>query len=240
MTMPLFNDFFPSSVLAFTSRRPVDFTLRDGRTALNKKQKEYLRSELETDLPAPALIRQVHGHAIIDAGQRRDRLLKKADGLMTKEPLLPLVVRTADCLPVFLFDAHREGIGLLHAGWRGAREQIAPQAVRLMCSRWETKPADIKIVLGPAIRPCCYEVGKEFCAYFPVDVSLKGTKYYLDLPKAVSDQLIALGVPKDNIHDCQICTCCDKNYFIDNPFHGKPSHVQTYAHINAFLPECWL
>lgn len=175
-----------------------------------------MRAGLDFDVPEPAQVRQVHGDRIIVADGRYPRgkgSLGEADGLMTKVPYLPLAIRTADCLPVFMFDAGQEGIGLIHAGWRGMRKNILGQAVGLMERQWRSNPGDIRVALGPAIRPCCYEVGGEFLEYFPGECVSRGGRHYLDLPKAGQNQLTAFGVHRENIFDCGICTCCDRNYF---------------------------
>ncbi len=81
--------------------------------------------------------------------------LTEADGLITETPELGLMVFSADCVPILL-----EGDGVIaavHAGWRGTVKGIAAKAVREMgCS-----PDVIRAWIGPAIGPCCYQVGDE-------------------------------------------------------------------------------
>ncbi len=81
--------------------------------------------------------------------------LVEADGLVTRTPELALMVFAADCVPILL-----EGPGVVaavHAGWRGTVKGIAPKAVGEM----ECDPALIRAWIGPAIGPCCYQVGPE-------------------------------------------------------------------------------
>ncbi len=81
--------------------------------------------------------------------------LVEADGLVTRTPELALMVFAADCVPILL-----EGPGVVaavHAGWRGTVKGIAARAVREMgCD-----PASVRAWIGPAIGPCCYQVGEE-------------------------------------------------------------------------------
>lgn len=211
--MPLFNDFFPPHVIAFTGDRSVDFTLHNGRKIFNQQQLDYLSSSLKVELPEPVRVRQVHGNNIIMAAESEGGPPPEADGLLTRQVRLPLAIRTADCAPVFLYDARQDGIGLVHAGWRGAQKNILKSAVTLMRRQWHTDPTDIMALLGPAIRSCCYEVGGEFSGYFPQEVSARGGRHYLDLPRVLFHQLTALGVPKENIRDCGVCTCCEERCF---------------------------
>src|SRR3989338_3312478 len=134
MMMPLFNNFPDDNIIAFTSDRSVDFTLPYGQNALNPEQKQYLQARLKTDWNEPVQVRQVHGNKVIivenAAGSRRS-FLEEADGLVTKTARLPLAIRTADCLPVFLYDQRQQCIGLIHAGWKGGQKNIITEACTL-------------------------------------------------------------------------------------------------------------
>ena len=81
--------------------------------------------------------------------------LAEADGLVTRTPELALMVFSADCVPILM-----EGDGVVaavHAGWRGTAKGIVAKAVAEMDC-----PADtIRAWIGPAIGPCCYQVGEE-------------------------------------------------------------------------------
>ena len=211
--MPLFNDFFPPHVIAFTGDRSVDFTLPNGRKIFNQKQLDYLSASLNIDLPEPVHVRQVHGDNIIMAVEGAGEPAPEADGLLTRQVRLPLTIRTADCVPVFLYDSKQDGIGLVHAGWRGAHKNIVKSAVTMMLKLWHTELNNTMVLLGPAIRSCCYEVGGEFPGYFPQEVDAREGKYFLDLPRVLLHQLAALGVPDENIRDCGMCTCCEKRFF---------------------------
>ena len=213
--MPLFNKVFPANVIAFTSDHSVDFTLDEEQTALNQNQRKFLLSQLNLDLPEPIHIRQVHGDHIIVAEEslHAEHVLKEADGLITKVFNLPLAVRSADCLSVFLYDEKQKSIGLIHVGWKGGQKNIARQTIKLMKKQWQTDPKNIQVAFGPAIRSCCYEVGSKFQDYFPGDLIVRDGRYYLDLPQMVHNQLLSCGVLSTNIFDCGICTCCDQSYF---------------------------
>ncbi len=136
------------------------------------------------------------------------------DGLVTQEKNLPLSVFTADCLSIFLFDSKNEAIGLLHAGWKPTYKKIAENCVFKMNKFFGTKPKDLIVGFGPAIRKCCYEVEGSFVKYFPKDLFKRQDKFYLDLIGANLKQLINAGVKKKNIFDSKICTSCrNKEFF---------------------------
>ena len=213
--MSLFDNPFPKNAVAFTSDRTVDFTLANDQRILNKTQKEFLSSRLNSDLPEPVHIRQVHGDKIIIAekSSSNEHDLEEADGLITQSFNLPLAIRSADCLPVFLCDDNTNSIGLIHVGWKGDQKNILEQTIRLMNSEWNVSPEKLKVVFGPSIHSCCYEVGGEFRDFFPGGITIRDSRYYFDLPQTARRQLLACGVKDVNIFKCDVCTFCESSCF---------------------------
>jgi polyphenol oxidase len=207
------------------SDRSVDFTLRDQQQEMNQDQKEFLKTHFSLtgesrdqtfDVSNVFNIRQVHGKKVVLANHQNDNTapsIQEADGLLTNELNLPIVVRTADCLPIYLYDPKKHCIGILHAGWRSSQANIVETALELMKQCWQSDSEDIKVAFGPSIRSCCYEVGSEFGQYFPLEIVQRGKQDYLDLPKVNQRHLLKKGVSQENIFDCNICTCCDHKYF---------------------------
>jgi len=207
-----FNKIFPPEVLAFVSDASVDFALDKCLNGFDPEQAAFLKSAPGCSPQKVVNIKQVHGTTIL-CPEDGVPPFSEADGSITKEKHVPIAVRTADCLSVFLFDPMTPAIGLVHAGWKGSRDGIAAKAVVLMQKKWGTRSPDVKVALGPCIRPCCYEVGKEFKAHFPKYVTERDGRLYLDLPKVNTDQLVDLGVRRENIFDSERCTCCDEKFF---------------------------
>ena len=113
--------------------------------------------------------------------------------------------RTADCVPVFIYDPVKHVIALAHAGWKGTEQRIAFKTVKDMQKKFGCQPQDLKAVLGPSMCPCCYEVGPEFQEYFPKDITRRNGKLYVDVSAANRRQLTEAGIPDANIFDCGIC-----------------------------------
>ncbi len=107
------------------------------------------------------------------------------DGLVTSVPGLPLVVKTADCYPVFLYDSDKRICGIYHAGWRGTLLEIGREAVRVMKEVFDCLPSSIWVLLGAGIGKESYTVGKEvyelFLKKFPEAVEERNGRYYVDL-----------------------------------------------------------
>ncbi len=210
------SEFFEDErVVALVSNRDVDFTLNGRISSLTDEQKYFFRHKAGITIERAAWTKQVHGTKILDVSKdflKHEELLE-ADGLLTSDIHLPIAVRTADCLSVFIFDPRKKTIGLVHAGWRGSLEGILRRAIERMTQAGDSKAEDFKIAFGPSIRSCCYQVGKEFHGYFPKEVQRKENGYYLDLVLVNRNQLRPFGVKDKNIFDCNICTCCDSRFF---------------------------
>ena len=108
----------------------------------------------------PVIMRQLHS----DIVHRLDSMPSgklEGDALMTDVPGFLLVIRTADCLPVFLVDETLRAVAAVHCGWRGTQARILERTVSEMTRAYGTDPADLLAALGPCIGPNCYEVGPE-------------------------------------------------------------------------------
>ncbi len=147
----------------------------------------------------------------------------EGDGLTTNRADLALSVVTADCVPILL--GGDTEIASIHAGWRGIAAGIAAAALARLDS-----PADrLTAWLGPAIGPCCYEVGDDVAtevaaATTPAAaVPGPGLRPHLDLHLAVGSQLHRAGV--ERIHKVPDCTRCSPttlwSYRRDGPGAGR-------------------
>jgi YfiH family protein len=108
----------------------------------------------------PVVMRQLHSDIVrrVDAAPAGKL---EGDALMTNVPGLLLVVRTADCLPVFLVDEANRAVAAVHCGWRGTEKRILEGAVRAIGEAYGSKPENMLAALGPCIGAGCYEVGPE-------------------------------------------------------------------------------
>jgi YfiH family protein len=137
-----------------------------------------------------AAVHQVHGTDVVAAGDA----VPDADAQVTADGHAPLVL-VADCVPVVLVAP--AAVGVVHAGWRGLHGGIVANAVRALRDLGATRVA---AAVGPAIGPCCYEVGDELRAAFGT------TGRTLDLPGLAAAQLAAAGVAE--VHSAGLCTAC--------------------------------
>ncbi|HOU23447.1 MAG TPA: peptidoglycan editing factor PgeF [Anaerolineae bacterium] len=163
---------------------------------------------------------QVHGARVVLVGHKeRGSVVPSCDGLATAEPNVVLMLRFADCVPVLLVDPVHRAVALLHSGWRGWASGVVAAGLRLMSDEFGTRPSDLVAGIGPAIGPCCYEVGPEVVAAAlkvlgPAGDSVVSTlsgATHLDLPGAVRMQLETAGVVQIEVSG--VCTGCRRDEF---------------------------
>jgi polyphenol oxidase len=147
-----------------------------------------------------AQARQVHGTDVVPADP--DTMVE-ADGQVTTRAGVAAVALTADCLPIALVAP--EGIGMLHAGWRGLANGVIANGVEALR---QVGAGHIAAAIGPGAGPCCYEVGDEVRAAF-------GTSgRTVDLKAIARKRLTAAGV--EEVHDCGLCTIHDPERFFSH------------------------
>ena len=126
----------------------------------------------------------------------------KCDGIYTNKIKLPLVVKTADCVPLLMESS--KGVSATHAGWRGLEKSIFEKSLDIH------EISSLKISIGPHARKCCYEVGVEFLKTFNNSINKVKDKYYLDLTKNIKQFAFENNI---NLEDTGVCTICNKEYF---------------------------
>ena len=189
------------------------------------KNYEILASALGFDIHSLVLSRQIHSD-IVHVVREQDRgaglfapHLEDCDALVTDVKGLALVIFTADCTPILLWDPVTGAVGGAHAGWRGTALSIAGKTVEAMVSSFGSRPEDIRAAIGPNIGMCHFETNKDVpqamrSAFGPeVEAWIRpaGEKYYLDLKQINAMVLRRAGVTQIEISDA--CTVCRSDVF---------------------------
>jgi len=201
---------FAGRELPHGSRAPLAREAREARENREAREAPEERESREAllarlageDLPV-AWARQVHSARVLPAHAGQ---CGEGDALVGRGRGLALSVVTADCVPLLL--AGPSGIAAAHAGWRGIAAGVVGATVAALGG-----PAGETVAwIGPAIGPCCYEVGQEVAAQVAAasapDVITAGPagRPHLDLQLAVRRQLQAAGLRQ--VHVLPLCTRC--------------------------------
>ncbi|MFY8283547.1 peptidoglycan editing factor PgeF [Pseudoalteromonas sp. SSMSWG5] len=186
------------------------------------------RALLTNQLPNPAVwLNQTHSSEVVVIDERSELSeLPSADALYTRLVKQPLVIMTADCLPVLFCSASGNEVAAAHGGWRGLAQGILANTV----AHFKAKPSEIIVWLGPAIGPSQFEVGPEvkecFCELNPEHQSafkVKGNKYLADIYLLARQQLTQLGVI--NVYGGEHCTVTDKSQFFSYRRDGQTGRM---------------
>jgi YfiH family protein len=214
----------PGYVVAFTTRvggvseAPYDSLNLSRGTGDDPEQVEENRriacDAIGVTYERLAFNRQVHSPTVhrAEPGMRG----APGDGLWTDERDLPLLAMSADCLPIAV--AATEGtprLAVLHAGWRGLAEGVVGAGVAALGAG--PKAA----VIGPAIGPCCYDVGPEVAELYDADLMRDGR---LDLWTAAERALRRAGV--EQVERVDLCTRDHAELFFSHRRDGLARGVQ--------------
>jgi len=168
--------------------------------------------------------RQTHTDVVAVVDQLNyTETFENTDALITNLPNLFICIKTADCVPILLFDPARRVIGAVHAGWRGTAQNIVGKATKAMARVYNSNPSDIVAAIGPCISREKYEVGCEVVnAIEPllqspekviIGIANKSDKFYINLREANYQLLTQAGVDKENIEMVDLCTYTLQNEF---------------------------
>jgi purine-nucleoside/S-methyl-5'-thioadenosine phosphorylase / adenosine deaminase len=180
------------------------------------------------DVPPERLVRlrQVHGRTVSTVRRGAEApALAEADIATTDDPDRAIAVQSADCAPLLLADRGTGAVAAVHAGWRGLQAAVPRAAVQAMRESWGTRPADLVAAIGPSIGACCYEVGEDVHAAFAAadfdgasglawfTPGRRPDHWNFDGWAAARDQLVAAGLPPQQIHLSRLCTGCFPGWF---------------------------
>lgn len=128
---------------------------------------------------------QIHGAEIATVSEPSSNPLPGVDGLLTTTRGLTLGIYVADCAPVWIVTRDGNAGAMLHSGKKGTVLGIVPAGIGALCKHAGINTSDLIVVIGPCIRPPCYET---------------------DFPAEIRNQAKEAGVR--SIHDDLTCTAC--------------------------------
>ncbi|NLX13835.1 MAG: laccase domain-containing protein [Phycisphaerales bacterium] len=167
-----------------------------------------------------ALILRIEEEDIGRGRDGRDSALPYVDGLVTDRPNLPMILLSADCPLVCVYDPDRPAVGGCHASWLGTVGGITGQLVRRMLTEFGSRPERLRAAITPSAGPCCYEVGHEVRRIARDTISEADTflierngQLFFDLWAANRRQLTDAGLKEGNIETASLCSICDQRFW---------------------------
>lgn len=180
-------------------------------------------------------MRQIHSDRveIVDTGLSFETP-PECDALITNRPDRALMVMSADCTPILIYDPVHRAIGAVHAGRAGALGSILPKTIETMGKTYGSRLEDLKISFGPSIHGCCYEINTAIAAEvegqgFIHALRFEGEKVFLDVNTVLRSQLDELGIRSGQLEVISACTSCQCDtyfsYRADRQFTGRIAGV---------------
>jgi len=104
-----------------------------------------------------------------------------------------------------------------------------------MADAFGSRPEDLAAAIGPAIGPCCYEVGADVAEAFACwpwrDAVLRPSsrgRWFLDLWEANRRQMEAAGVRPLAIAGAGLCTVCHPALFFSHRRSGRTGRMAAF------------
>lgn len=163
--------------------------------------------------------KQVHDRHVIVISEKAANVPVSSETHLAGDALVSnlndkmLVIKTADCQAVLLYDPVKHVVANVHSGWRGSINNIIGASIDAMKENFNSRPSDILAGISPSLGPCCAEfinykkeIPEQFWKY-------KDLAFNFDFWAISVDQLSYSGVRRENIYSCRICTKCNKDLF---------------------------
>lgn len=193
------------------------FSVGDNYSAVIKNRL-YAAQVLGVPLQNWVVAGQVHSNNITQVNHNhigsgvfcRKTAIPNTDGLWTLIPRLALVVSTADCLVLGIYDPRAQAIAAIHSGWRGCANGIVPKLVNSWVETLNSRPQDLLVWFGSYLSGKTYEIGLDTAKLLGYQTSTslppwfenhpQPQKVFFDQAVFVKHQLLNLGVAEDNIY----------------------------------------
>ena len=187
----------------------------DANTIL--KSKESFIQKLPKGYPKDiAWCAQTHEDTLYTAN-KNTLFDEEADAIITQEKNTPLLIRTADCLAVFIYDPKTETIANIHAGWKSQALEIVGKTIYTMKEEFGSNPKNLLVYSSPSLGVCCGEFSNPYEELPSWMHPFIKKNNHVDLKEALEWELKDNGILRKNILINKTCTCCSSDW---------PSHRQ--------------
>ncbi len=194
-----------------------DYSISRGE--IRKIEKSVLERLTGIDSRNIIMLEQIHGDSIIHVVSEpsEDQIaVAEADGLITALPGICLVIRTADCVPVFIYDPVEKVLGAVHSGWKGTLLDISGRCVRDIARIYGSKPENMYAFILPSIGPESYEVNNDVAKFFPEETVEKNGRLFVNLWQSVEKSLKKEGIDDLKIFNSRVCNMKNSGEFFSH------------------------
>lgn len=217
------NVFYPSKndnkkIYIAVLSKPLDINAKDITLEYRDNAEKEFFKNINFDIDKSVFMHQVHKDNIIKIDNNninlfggRGKLAEDTDALITNLKNTPLIVQTADCVPIILYCKKTNSMGAIHSGWRGTVQNITEKTIKLMIKEYNACPSDMYAYIGPYIALKDYEVGDEVAMHFD-NKTIINNKWHIDNGLEIKAQMLKCGILENNIELSNLNTY-DKEFY---------------------------
>lgn len=148
----------------------------------------------------------------VDGKSPEEISISGADALVTKNKLILLTLRAADCIPLVFYG--KDLLALAHVGTSGAALHIPAKVVKML----DVEPSSLSVYVGPYISQKSYrfeedKFEKKLDPSWDRYITHEADGVHINLLGYVTDELKACGIKEENIEIEDIDTGSNPNYF---------------------------
>jgi hypothetical protein len=156
-------------------------------------------------------LRQIHSSRVLWVSEI-EKKNREGDGILTSKPNLWIGIKVADCYPIYLTSRNQTFAGILHAGWRGLKDNIIEKGIGKVLEIG-LSPRELVIAVGPGICKFHYEIKEDLLPHFEEHIERRDGRLYLDLRGVISSKLRGLGIADEQIVFSDFCTFEREDFF---------------------------
>lgn len=217
---------FPELIHGISNRSygQMKFGLNQSDDEVVKNRQQFF---IELEISADKIVEanQPHSNQVaIVSKLDHGKSIGGADGLITADKDVYLMIKTADCIPVLIYDPAIRKVAVIHASWRAIIDQIIPEVIYKMQNSG-SDPENLVVGIGPGICQKHFivqnSVLKLFLENYPSATLVRNKDGYVDLKKAVLSDLKKAKVHPSNIEIAHFCTVCDNGIYPSFRKEGK-------------------
>jgi hypothetical protein len=198
-----------STKIGLSRKPPYNFNLSHSvgdETIVVNENREAFFEAVGLNNSKLVLQKQTHSDNVTKV-ENTTETVNESDALITNHSHTGLIISSADCNAIFIYDPKEKAIGAVHSGWRGTEKNILEKTLRKMKGEYGSKSENLFLYFSPSISQKNYEVGIEVAELFDDKYSIPNNdKYLLDLQLANYDIAVNYGIPHQQIQVSNLCS----------------------------------
>lgn len=209
--------FGPGVLLATSTKADgnMHFSYGEREAVVHNREAFLLRQGLT--LGSCVVMQVEHGETItvVDSAHKNTEVF--AEALITQEKSLALLLPTADCLPISLYDPKKKVVALAHLGWRPTSHRLVEKVIERLVNEFGSRPQNLLVHVGPSIHKESYVFKeleqKKLPLWAPYLHELQNGETQVDVVGYNVEQMLGKGVQEENITVEPIDTATTLEYF---------------------------